>query len=69
MIAMVGNLRKRLSVVVVAIIAIVAATIYFNGGAIFQYFPSNFLMAYCLEISKQNLITKVSYRRLLTTPI
>jgi hypothetical protein len=28
---------------------------------------SNFLMAYCLEISKQNLITRVSWIRLLAT--
>jgi hypothetical protein len=36
------------------------ATIYFKDGAIFQDFPSNFLMVYCLEISRQNLIIMVS---------
>jgi hypothetical protein len=54
---MVGNLRKRLDVVVAITIVVVATTIYFRDGAIFQDFPSNFLMVYCLEISKQNLIT------------
>jgi hypothetical protein len=52
---MAGNLKKCLGVVVV-----VATTVYFKDGAIFQDFFSNFLMVYCLKISKQNLIIKVS---------
>jgi len=68
MIAMVGNLRKCLGVVVAATIITVTTTIYFKDGIIFQDFPSNFLMAYCLEISKQNMIIKVSWIRLLATP-
>jgi Tfp pilus assembly protein PilZ len=68
MIAMARNLRKRLSVVVATTIATVVTTIYLKNGAIFQDFPSNFLMVYCLEISKQYLITKVSWIRLVATP-
>jgi hypothetical protein len=68
MIAMAGNLRKRLSVVVTTTIATIAVIIYFKDGAIFQDFPSNFLMVYCLEISRQNLIIRVSWIRLLVTP-
>jgi hypothetical protein len=40
MIAMVGNLRKRLGVVVAKTIAIVVTTIYFKDGAIFQDFAN-----------------------------
>jgi hypothetical protein len=52
--------------VVTVITIIVAGTIYFRDGTIFQDFPSNFLMVYCLEISKQNLIPKVNWIKLLT---
>jgi hypothetical protein len=57
---MVGNIKKHLGVVAAVTIAVVTPTIYIKDGAIFQDFPSNFLMIYCLEISKQNLITRVS---------
>jgi hypothetical protein len=59
-IAMARNLKKHLGVVVATTIANVTTTIYFKNGIIFQDFPSNFLMVYCLEISRQNLITRVS---------
>jgi hypothetical protein len=59
-IAMARNLKKRLGVVVVATIVAIVATNYYRNGVIFQDFPSNFLMVYCLEINRQNLIVKVS---------
>jgi hypothetical protein len=40
MIAMIGNLRKRLSVVATTTIADVATTIYFRNGTIFQDFAN-----------------------------
>jgi hypothetical protein len=46
--------------VVAATTTVVAGAIYFRDGTIFQDFLSNFLMVYCLEISRQNLITRVS---------
>jgi hypothetical protein len=52
---MAGNLKKRLGVVTTETIAIVATTIYFLNGIILQDFPLNFLMVYCLEISRQNM--------------
>ncbi len=67
-IVMARNLRKCLGVVATATIAIVATTIYFRNGVIFQDFPSKFLMVYCMEISRQNLITKVSWIKLLANP-
>jgi hypothetical protein len=62
------NSRKRLGVVAATTITVVASTIYFKDGAIFQDFPSNFLMLYCLEINGQNMITRISWIRLLATP-
>jgi hypothetical protein len=64
---MAGNLRKCLGMVVVVTIVAIIVTIYFRDGIdskILLMVPSNFLMAYCLEISKQNLITRVSWIRL-----
>jgi len=69
-IAMARNLRKHLGVVVAIIIVVIIVTIYFRDGAVFQdllMVPSNFLTTYCLEINKQNLITSVSWIRLLST--
>jgi hypothetical protein len=61
---MIRNLRKHLGVVVATTIAAVTTTIYFRDGTqyskILPMVPSNFLMAYCLEISRQNLITRAS---------
>ncbi len=54
--------------VVTVTIVVVAGTIFFKDGVIFQDFSSNFLMVYCLEISRQNLIIKVSWIRLLAIP-
>jgi hypothetical protein len=65
LIAMARKFRKHVGVVVAATIAIVTATIDFTDGAIFQDFPSKFLMVYCLEISRKNLITITSWIRLL----
>jgi hypothetical protein len=62
---MVGKLRECLGVVATTTIV---ATIYLRDGAIFQVLPSNFVIVYCLEISKENLITRVSWTKLLATP-
>jgi uncharacterized protein (DUF486 family) len=44
MIAMAGNLKKHLSVVITTTIVSVVVTIYLKNGVIFQDFPSNFLV-------------------------
>jgi hypothetical protein len=49
MITMAWISRKRLGVVPTTTIVGVVATILFRDGIIFQYFPSNFLMVFCLE--------------------
>ncbi len=65
---MAGNLKKRLGVVTTTTIVAIIATIYLKNGVIFQDFPLNFLMVYCLEINRQNLFTNINWIILLTTP-
>jgi hypothetical protein len=49
---MVGNLNGRVGVVTTTMIATIITTMYFKDGTIFQDFPSNFIMVYCLEMSR-----------------
>jgi hypothetical protein len=62
------ELKNHLVVVATTTIIDVVGTIYFKNGIIFQDFPLNFLMVYCLEISRQNLVTRISWTQLLAIP-